>query len=141
MGRQLRFAIIGTGTRGAGITVTGTMHSTEGNFGIGTLGRGADLGLLLRRGRRSSSPLFHAASRPNGLAHSRFAFIVPRAVDKRAVVRNRLRRRMREYIRARAGRIVPSHDIAITCKKEAAAAPRIHFYAELKEFLNRLSPR
>ena len=128
-------------TTPAGHVPSSDMPLNKRNLGSGTLGRGADLGLLLRRGWRSSSRLFYVTSRPNGLAHSRFAFIVPRAVDKRAVVRNRLRRRMREYIRARAGRIAPSHDIAITCKKEAAKAPRVHFYAELEEFLKRFSPR
>ena len=60
------------------------------------IGRGKDLETLLRRGRRFSSELFQASALRNDLRHDRFAFVVARAVDKRATVRNRLRRRMRE---------------------------------------------
>ena len=103
------------------------------------LGRGKDLDLLLRRGSRVSHAFFSVAWRPSYLPISRFVFIVPRSVDKRAVVRNRLRRRIREYLRTRAARITPPRDIAIICRAEAALAARAHLYAALEELLSRLA--
>ncbi|OHA02894.1 MAG: ribonuclease P protein component [Candidatus Sungbacteria bacterium RIFCSPLOWO2_02_FULL_54_10] len=104
----------------------------------GRLGRGADLDLVLQRGRRLSHPLFSVAWRANGTKGQRFALIVPRTVDKRATVRNRLRRRMREFMRVHAGALAPPRDIAITCRREAAAATRKAFYEALEELIARL---
>ena len=60
---------------------------------INRLGRGIDMTALMRYGRRVSSPLFQLAVQSTPLPHPRFVFVVGRAVDKRAVIRNRLRRR------------------------------------------------
>lgn len=105
------------------------------------LGRGKDLNLLFARGRRFHSPFFSITVRARQAADagpSRFVFVVPKSVDKRAVVRNRLRRRAREYIRRGLQGMPRAADIAITIKKEAAAASRKEFYARLQEILARL---
>ena len=105
------------------------------------LGRGKDLNLLFTRGLRFHSPLFHVSVRAEPRSDSgtsRFVFVVPRSVDKRAVVRNRLRRRAREYIRRRMAVLPGASDIAITIKKEAAVVNRRDFYVELQNLLARL---
>ena len=104
------------------------------------LGRGKELDLLFTRGRRFHSPFFQIAVRTRAASDagpSRFVFVVPKSVDKRAVVRNRLRRRAREYIRRRITSM-PRADIAITVKKGAVAASRADFYAGLQEVLARI---
>lgn len=102
------------------------------------LPRGEDLDLLFRRGRRLSTDLFQITSRRNNLSRSRFVVVVPRAADKRAVVRNRLRRRISEFIRRRPAFLDPSLDIAIICKKEAAGASRAEFYEALGRVLAKM---
>lgn len=105
---------------------------------LGRLAQARDFKLLLGRGRRIESPLFRVVVRPNRLPFSRFAFVAARAVEKRSVVRNRLRRRAREWIRARAPLTLPSVDCAIIFKKEAAKAKRDDFYEELRKTTGRI---
>lgn len=105
---------------------------------INRLGRGRELGALLRYGRRISSPLFQLLVRPSGFTHPRFVFIAARAVDKRAVVRNRLRRRVREYLRKNIKELHPGRDIAVIIKKEAASASRNEFYEDLRRTVSRI---
>lgn len=102
---------------------------------LGRLGRGTALDLLLRRGKRTSHPLLFVVWQKSRESVSQFAFIVPRAVDKRAVVRNRLRRRMREFMRRYSGRLARPVDAAITCRPAAAAASKDVFYEALEELL------
>jgi ribonuclease P protein component len=98
-----------------------------------------DASSVLRYGRRISGTLFNLAVRPSGLPYARFVFVVGRATDKRAVVRNRLRRRAGEYIRTHPDVAPPRRDIAVMIKKEAAAATRHDFYDALAAILTRVS--
>lgn len=69
----------------------------------------------------------------------RLVCVIPRAVDKRAAARNRLRRRINEFIRVHGRGITPPVDMVIFCRRAAAAAARPQLYAALKELLSRLS--
>lgn len=102
------------------------------------LGRGKDAGSLLRFGRRFSSPLFQIVIRPNNLPRARFMFVASRAVDKRAVVRNRLRRRASEYVRTHYAPLFSGRDIAVIIKKEAGAMDRNDFYEALRHIFSRV---
>lgn len=57
--------------------------------------------------------------RQNGLDASRFAVVVGTKVSKSSVVRNRLRRQIREAIRLRLGEIRPGFDVMVLVRKEA----------------------
>ncbi len=92
----------------------------------------------MRYGRRVSSPLFQLVVRPNTLSYPRFMFVAGRAVDKRAVVRNRLRRRAREYLRRHLAEMPTHCDIAVIIKKEAVAARRNDFYDALQQIIARV---
>lgn len=59
--------------------------------------------------------------RPNGLTHNRYGFIVMRRLGK-AVVRNRIRRLMREVIRQHHPSIKPGYDIALIGRAPLAEA-------------------
>ena len=61
-----------------------------------------DFRQLFRSGQRLGSGFFRLITRKNSIGHSRFAFITPSSLDKRSTVRNRLRRRAREWIRKNA---------------------------------------
>jgi ribonuclease P protein component len=63
----------------------------------------ADFQRIRQEGRTQVHPLLVMATLQNGLEHSRFGFAVGRRVGK-AVVRNRIKRRMRESVRVRMQR-------------------------------------
>lgn len=105
---------------------------------INRLGRGKDMTKLMRYGRRVSSPLFQLVVQSTPLPHPRFVFVVGRAADKRAVIRNRLRRRASEYTREHLADMPRNRDIAVIIKKEAVDARRDDFYAILKQDLARV---
>lgn len=92
-----------------------------------------DFRALFRLGRRRETRFLKLTTLPNDLSYSRFAFIAPKTVDKRAVVRNRLRRRCREWIRVHF--MPPTHgmDIAIFFKKDARTATKKEFYDDLAD--------
>lgn len=93
----------------------------------------ADFRLLYRWGRKTESPLFRIIVRRNTLSHSRLAFVAAKAINKRATVRNRLRRRAREWVRKHVSAPSEPVDMGIFFKKEAVIAPRKLFYGELEQ--------
>lgn len=64
----------------------------------------------------------------NGLPVTRIGFVVSTKVSKRAVVRNQLKRRMREAVRAEVEELQPGIDIAFMARPEAAKMS----YAEIR---------
>ncbi len=98
---------------------------------IHRIGRESDFQALFRSGRKKEYRFFRLIARPNDLAFSRFAFVAPKAVDKRAVVRNRLKRRSREWMRKNISSLPRSLDIVLFFKKEAKSAPVKEFYEDL----------
>ena len=92
-----------------------------------------DFRVLFRLGHRRETNLFRLTALPNHLPYSRFAFIAPKTVDKRAVARNRLRRRCREWTRAHFSSPTHGMDIAIFFKQEAGRATKKEFYHSLTD--------
>jgi len=72
--------------------------------------------------------------RANGLPHNRYGFVTSRAVGK-AVVRNRVRRRLREAVRPLS--LKDGWDIVVIARRSAAEAT----YRELRESLASLLTR
>jgi ribonuclease P protein component len=101
--------------------------------------RNQDIYSVLRKGRRFSFPLFRFTIRKNAYPYARFAYVAPRTVDKRAVVRNLLRRRVREWIRKQPQLLQQSTDIVITFTQAAARTPRKQFYEELKSAFQKIT--
>ena len=62
---------------------------------------------------------------------SAFGFVVSTKVSKSAVVRNRIRRRAREFVRRSAGDLVPGRAVAVIVKSGAAALSPAETVAEL----------
>ena len=97
-----------------------------------------DIEELFRRGQRTESALFRLVAARNASGRLRFALVAPRAADKRAAARNRIRRRAREWVRRRPGILALPYDAAIVFKKQAVGAPRPAFYKDLEFIFSRL---
>ncbi len=65
---------------------------------------------VMRGGKRVGAEGVQLIISQNSLPVSRFAFVVPVSVDKRAVVRNRLRRLVRESVRLALPKIAHGWD-------------------------------
>jgi ribonuclease P protein component len=65
------------------------------------------------------SPLFVVKVATNQTQQARFAIIISKEVDKRAVFRNSLKRKLSEALTKTIVNIIPGHDFLIIVKKEA----------------------
>jgi ribonuclease P protein component len=99
----------------------------------GKLVRKAEFDEVYRAGKRRSSTYFTVFLRANGLPESRFGFSIKKALGG-AVVRNRIRRRVREMVRLHRREIPSGWDIVIHPKIGVTLAP----FAALTEELLRL---
>ena len=88
---------------------------------------------VYRNGKRQTSTHFTVFLRSNELALSRFGFSIKKALGG-AVVRNRMRRRLREMVRCHRQEIPAGWDIVIHPKSTVATAP----FAALAEELVRV---
>jgi ribonuclease P protein component len=98
------------------------------------LRKSGDFATAYREGRSFSSRLLVIRPRANGLPHNRYGFVTSRAVGK-AVVRNRVRRRLREAVRPLS--LKDGWDIVVIARRSAAEAT----YRELRESLASLLTR
>ena len=89
---------------------------------------------MYRAGKRRSSPHFVVFLKANDLPESRFGFSIKRALGG-AVVRNRIRRRVREMVRLNRREIAAGWDIVIHPKSSVAEAPFAELSAELVRVL------
>jgi ribonuclease P protein component len=79
------------------------------------LSRPQDFAALQREGTTTSHPLLIAKARRTGLEVTRFGFSTRRKLGG-AVVRNRIRRRLREALRAMAPSFQPGWDVLIIAR-------------------------
>lgn len=100
--------------------------------------RRIDFEAVYRDGRRRSSQPFVVFCRPNGRPFSRFGLSVRKA-EGGAVVRNRIRRRVREILRLHRLEIAPGWDIVIHPRSSAATAKFSSLAADLLDLLPRVA--
>ena len=93
---------------------------------------------MYRGGRRRSSAQFVIFFRANGLEQSRFGASVKKALGG-AVVRNRIRRRVREIVRRNYREISAGWDIVIHPRASVAGAEFTAIEAELMRLLRALA--
>ena len=79
------------------------------------LRRNEDFQRARREGRSWASPWVVLVAVPNGLDHSRYGFAVGKRLGK-AVVRNRVKRRLREVVRAQRPGIEPGWDLVFIAR-------------------------
>jgi ribonuclease P protein component len=95
--------------------------------------RKADFDAVYRNGKRRTSSHFTVFLKANDLPESRFGFSIKRALGG-AVVRNRIRRRVRELVRLHREEISAGWDFVIHPKAKVQSAE----FAALKNDLVRL---
>ena len=76
------------------------------------------------------SPLFHVRVSENNTDKARFGFVVSKKIDKRAVVRNKTKRVLREAAKALIDRVL-GKDIIIIAKKELSSKEKEEVKKEL----------
>jgi ribonuclease P protein component len=101
--------------------------------GTEKLARKADFDAVYRNGKRRSSSHFTVFLKANDLPQSRFGFSIKRALGG-AVVRNRMRRRIREVVRLHRQEISAGWDFVIHPKANVQSAA----FAALESDLLRL---
>ncbi len=77
----------------------------------------SDIKRLVRGGKTFFLPQITIKYQPNNQDLLRIGFVVSTKVDKRAVVRNRVKRRMREALRSELGNIKNGNDLLFIAKK------------------------
>jgi ribonuclease P protein component len=90
-----------------------------------------DFDAVWKRGRSSFDKILGIKVLANGLAVNRFGIMVGLKVSKKAVERNKIKRRIREIIRLEAANFKIGFDVAIT----VLPAARGREFAELRESL------
>jgi ribonuclease P protein component len=96
--------------------------------------RRAEFDAVYQGGRRRSGRHLLVFYRPNGRAGSRFGTSVKKSLGG-AVVRNRIRRRLREILRLHRQEIAPGWDIVIHPRRSVATAPFAALATELLDLL------
>ena len=99
--------------------------------------RRGDFDAVYRAGKRFSSSHFTVFVRRNELAVNRFGFSIKKALGG-AVVRNRMRRRLREIVRCYRQELPTGWDIVIHPKSSVAKAPFAVIVEDLVRVLKKL---
>jgi len=74
---------------------------------------------------------------PNGLDLSRFGFIVSTRISKKAVLRNRAKRLLREVVRALLPKMKGGFDVLFLAKKETIKASQAQILKEAKKLFKK----
>ena len=87
----------------------------------GTLKKNSDFRRLYAKGKSAVTPYLVVYARPNRLGENRLGYTVSVKLGH-AVVRNRVRRRLREIYRLNAPRLRQGHDIVIVARSRAVGS-------------------
>ena len=120
-GRAATNSRVSSGRPTVALAAPGPRSSMPRGRDRGRLTRRAEFDAVYRNGRRRSSRQFTVFFAANGLAESRFGMSVGRALGG-AVVRNRIRRRVREVLRLHRREIPSGWDIIVHPRASVAKA-------------------
>ena len=81
------------------------------------------------------TPLFSVKYSHNDIAFSRFGFVVRKTVDKRAVIRNRIKRVFRSCIEEQLEEILSGYDMLFFLEKGIIDTSRDQLCQKLQQFL------
>ena len=104
---------------------------------INRLAKKSDIDNLFQRGKRAFSPFFAVRFSENNRENSRFAIVVANKVTKKATIRNRLRRQVREIIRLNLSKFRDHYDILVNISKECLEKDYWSLEKELLDLLKR----
>ena len=86
-------------------------------------------------GKRTGTPLLQFIIFRNTDTVSRFAVVVPARIDKRATVRNRSKRLVREAIRRLLPEVAGGWDVVVVVKRDLSAMKQSQALEQLKAIL------
>ena len=86
-----------------------------------TLKKNSDFRRLYAKGKSAATPYLVVYCRKNRLDRSRTGYTVSTKLGH-AVVRNRVRRRLREIVRLNAGAVKPGYDLVLVARSRAVDA-------------------
>lgn len=98
------------------------------------LQKSKDIEMVFKRGKTLDNKLLFLKLRKNDLGNSRFGFAIGTKISKKAVIRNRLKRQLREIVRKNLSDVKPGFDVIIIAKPEIINKN----YQEIKNDLERL---
>ncbi|MEK7503439.1 MAG: ribonuclease P protein component [Patescibacteria group bacterium] len=90
--------------------------------GTNRLKKKKDFERVFKQGRGLKESFLSLKLVKNGLGETRFGFVVGQKVSRKAVVRNKVKRRLRDIVRSQLGGIKKGLDVAIVAGKGAEAA-------------------
>ncbi len=94
----------------------------------------ADIARVYKRGQYGASQgVISVKAAASGRNYCRAVIVVSKKVDKRAVVRNRIRRRLASELERRWATLTPGYDIVVSVHSDISMLPA----PELKEHLTR----
>ena len=96
---------------------------------INRLRKDKDFSLLASRGRTYFGQELSLKCSPNHLSQSRWGFVVSKKVDKRAVIRNKIKRRLRAMVRQNLTHLKGGFDVMVLTRAEIKNLT----YQQLKE--------
>lgn len=99
------------------------------------LRKGDEFDTVYKKGAVISGPLLVVRCLGNDLGHPRWGFAVGKRLAPKAVVRNRVRRRLREAVRSLC--VTGSTDLVVTARVGAVKAEMIDLRAALRAALAR----
>jgi ribonuclease P protein component len=94
---------------------------------------------VFQHGKKLVAPTFVLYILPTSASHSRLGLAVSKRVGK-AVVRNRIKRRLRELFRQHKTLLQPAYDVVFVARREAAAASFEEFIRQFLRLLRRCRP-
>ena len=98
-----------------------------------------EFSLLFSRGKKIDSMLFRIIARRTSLLSCRIAVVVSKTISKKAVVRNAIRRHIREWLRKYILSLnMQSFDIAFVVKKEVITHSKKFLYEELEREIKKI---
>jgi len=98
------------------------------------LQKNEDIKKLSKKGRRFKEDFLILKTISNNLNHTRFGFIVSRKLSKRATLRNKIRRKLRELVRLRLKEIKKGIDVIVI----ASPGLETKDFWEIDESINKL---
>ena len=91
----------------------------------------------IQQSRYFSHPLFRLKRGVNDLSVNRFAFVVKKSVDKRAVYRNRIRRLFRSCIEDVSEKLPVGYDMLFFLEKGIIDKSKEDLQKEVEDFLSK----
>jgi ribonuclease P protein component len=94
---------------------------------------------VFQHGKKLVAPTFVLSILPTSASHSRLGLAVSKRVGK-AIVRNRIKRLLRELFRQHKMFLQPAYDVVFVARREAAAASFEEYTRQFRRLLRRCRP-